>query len=423
MDNREGKIIRSILSLEKWVEDHNYKGYEYSDGLLSPLQFLTFNNQFLERCLLQLVRLSPVNIRPIIGVKPQDSTKGRGYMAWGYLTMFRLTGDARYKGKAENCFQWLDENKAKNYEFHSWGNHFPFAGRGGRYPKHEPIIVWTSLIGQAFLDGYEILGDMWYLDIANSICRWICSLPRERTSHGSCLSYFAFKQSSVHNSNMLGAAMLARTARITGELELKDIAREAMVYSCTRQLPDGAWYYGPDTIYHWVDNFHTGYNLDSLKCYMENMEDTTFEQNLRRGFEYYMKVFFEKDGAPRYYNNKTNPIDIQCASQAITTLAYFSDLYPEALELSCKIANWTIDNMQDKTGYFYYRLLPWKKIKVPMLHWGQATMYRGLTSLLARMKGTQSETEYRIPRRFRNPGRRNITNRKDINSGILNICL
>ena len=80
-----------------------------------------------------------------------------------------------------------------------------------------------------------------------------------------------------------------------------------------------------------------------------------------------MKTFFEKDGAPRYYDNKTYPIDIQCASQAITTLAYFSDLYPEALELAGKVAEWTIDNMQDGSGYFYYRVLPWKKIKVPLL--------------------------------------------------------
>ena len=382
----EEKLDRSIEAVGTWVEDRNYKGYEYSDGLLSPLHVLTFHNRFLERCLLQFVRLSPVNIRPVVGVKPQDSTKGRGYMAWGYATMFRLTGETRYKEKAAECLRWLDENKAKNYGAHSWGNHFPFSGRGGRIPRLEPIIVWTSLIGQAFLDSYEIFGEKRYMEVAKSICRWICALPRERTSRGTCLSYVAYEQISVHNSNMLGAAMLARTARITGEPEFRNLAAEAMEYSCARQLPDGAWYYGQDPKFHWVDNFHTGYNLDSLKCYIESTGDQTFDGNLRRGAEYYMRVFFEKDGAPRYYNNKTYPIDIQCASQAITTLAYFSDLYPEALDLAGKVAGWTIDNMQDETGYFYYRVLPWKKIKVPMLHWGQATMYRGLTLLLAKTR-------------------------------------
>jgi rhamnogalacturonyl hydrolase YesR len=384
------KIRHSIDSVETWVENHDYKGYEYSDGLLSPLIALTFNSEFLERCLLQAVRLSPVNIRPLVGVKPQDSTKGRGYMAWGYLTMFQLTGDPSFKERAENCFNWLDKNKAEQYEHHSWGNHFPFTSRGGRLPKLEPIIVWSSLIGQSFLDGYELLGEEKYLDVAKSICRWICSLPRERTDEGSCLSYVAFKQSSIHNSNMLGAAMLARTARITGESELQEVAREAMLYSCSRQLSSGAWYYGHDPKYHWIDNFHSGYNLDSLKCYLENSVDSEFEDNLHRGIEYYMKMFFEPDGTPKYYDNKVYPVDIQCASQSITTLAYFSDKYPEALEISTRVAEWTIDHMQDKTGYFYYRVLPWKKLKVPMLHWGQATMYRGLTLLLSKLSENQS---------------------------------
>ena len=49
------------------------------------------------------------------------------------------------------------------------------------------------------------------------------------------------------------------------------VAKEAIKYSCTRQLPNGAWLYGEDPMNHWIDNFHTGYNLDALKCYIENM--------------------------------------------------------------------------------------------------------------------------------------------------------
>ena len=54
-------------------------------------------------------------------------------------------------------------------------------------------------------------------------------------------------------------------------------------------------------------------------------------------------------------------------------------------------ANWneiwaiSIDNMKDKSGYFYFRKLRWKKVKIPMLHWGQATMYKALTHLLSKI--------------------------------------
>lgn len=372
----------SLEKVEKWVEENNYKGYEPFDGLSSYLRPVTMNNILAERLLQQLVRQCPINLRPFIGVKPQESTKGRGYMAWGYLKRFRATSDRQYLRKVRSCFDWLMQNKAPGYAKPSWGNHFDFTSRSGRLPKHEPIIVWTSLIGQAFLDAYQLLHEKKYLDIAVQICDWILDLPRERTSNGNCISYVAYTQSSIHNSNMLGAAMLARTAKYTGNKDMMKVSREAMQYSCSRQLADGSWYYGEGLNTRWIDNFHTGYNLDSLKCYIDSTGDNSFGENLERGFRYFKNHFFESSGRPKYYHNRIYPVDIQCASQAIDTLAYFAERDRESLWLAQKVARWTIDNMQDRKGYFYFRQLPGIKAKTPMLHWGQATMYKALAHLL-----------------------------------------
>ena len=378
-------IRESIQKVEKWIEDHDYKGYEPFDGLSSFLRTLTFGNLFLERILLQIVRQSPINLRPFLGIRPQPSTKGKGYMAWGYLIMFKLTGENQYKEKAVKLLDWLDKNKSPFYSNHSWGNHFPMSGRGGNIPKLEPIIVWTSLIGQAFLDAFEILGHKKYLEVARSICDWILHLPREQTGSGACLSYVTYDQSSIHNSNMLGAAMLARTAMFDSNTEALKVAKDAMEYSCSRQRPDGSWYYGEEPMHHWIDNFHTGYNLDSLKCYIDSTGYSDFEDNLRNGFKYFKETFFEENGRPKYYHNRAYPIDIQCASQAIDTLACFSEKDESSLDLALKVAQWTIENMQDKAGYFYYRQYPLIKAKTPMLHWAQGTMYKALTFLLLRL--------------------------------------
>jgi rhamnogalacturonyl hydrolase YesR len=367
------------------VEGHDYKGYEPFDGLSSAFRPLTFGNLFLERLLQQLVRQSPVNLRPLLGVTRKESTKGRGYMAWGYLEMLKSTGDRAYREKAVDTLDWVVRHKSPFYENCSWGNHFDFSSRQGKLPAHEPIIVWSSLIGQAFLDAYDLLGDENYLKVARSICSWILDLPREKTDSGTCISYVAFSQESIHNSNMLGAAMLSRTAKYGNGGAYLDAAKAAMEYSCSRQLGDGAWYYGEDPKNHWIDNFHTGYNLDSLKCYIESTGDRSYDANLRKGFDYFKRVFFEAEGLPKYYHNRAYPIDIQCASQAITTLAHFADYDEASLALSERVAKWTIANMQDKEGYFYYRKLPWIRAKTPMLHWGQATMYKGLTLLYSRM--------------------------------------
>ena len=375
-------IYLSLKRVEHWVEQHHYEAYEPFDGLSSPLRRVTQGNLLLDRILLQAVRQCPVNIRPALGIKPLPSTKGRGYMAAGYLAMYRLTGDNEYRNKALRNLEWLVRHKSPKYQEHSWANHFDFASRGGTYPKHESIIVWSALIGFAFVDAFETLGEQRYLDVAQSVCRWIVALPRERTPSGTCISYHNLFQESIHNANLLGAAMLIRTWRHTGTASFRDLAEEAMQYSCSRQLPDGSWWYAEEPKYHWIDNFHTGYNLDCLKYFVDNGTDQSCRAAMMRGLEFFKRHFFCDDGCPRYYHNRTQPIDSQCAAQAIETLAKFASVDPESGRMAKRVADWVIENMQDGDGHFYYRAYPLKKAKAPMMHWAQATTYRALAELL-----------------------------------------
>jgi rhamnogalacturonyl hydrolase YesR len=387
------EIQNSAEKVSSWVEEHGYRAYDPGDGDMSFLRYFTFNAHFPRRLLTAAVLRTPFHIRPWIGIRPHTSTKGMGYMGWGYVKMFALRGEETYRQRAEHCFDWLMENRSPGYEHYCWGNHFAFSTRGGTIPKNMPTIVWSSLIGLAFLEAYEVLGNPKYLEVAVSVTRWVKSLPREQTTSGLCISYVPFAQSSIHNSNMLGAALLARVSVHTGDHEARELAREAMKYSCTRQNADGAWFYGEATKYHWIDNFHTGYNLDCLKRYIDSTADREYESNLSSGFRYFKLHFFEPDGRPKYYHDKSGPTDIQCAAQAIDTLAFFSDNDPEAMELSVKVAFWTINNMQARDGHFYYRDLGWKMVKTPMFHWGQGTMFKALAHLLGKLEiGTRKHS-------------------------------
>ena len=49
------------------------------------------------------------------------------------------------------------------------------------------------------------------------------------------------------------------------------------------------------------------------------------------------------------------------------------------------------DNMQDRRGHFYYRKYPMATAKTPMLHWGQATMYKALSTLLFRLDAAREQ--------------------------------
>lgn len=379
------KIEQSLKRLAGWVEDHNYKAYDPGDGQMSFLKALTLERPFAKRLLTGVVLRAPFNVRPLMGIKPHTSTKGMGYMAWGYTKLYKLTKDQRYAEKAKAGFEWLIQNRSKNYKHFCWGNSFDFSTRAGTIPKGEPTIVWSGLIGQAFVEAYEVFGDRKYLDIATSICEWIMTLPKEKTSTGTCLSYVAYNQVSIHNSNMLGGALLARVGSLTKRNDFLELAEDSMLYSCSRMNADGGWYYGEAPKYHWIDNFHTGYNLDCLKRYIDSTGNTSFSDCLKRGFEYFKKHFFETDGRSKYFHNKTYPIDIQCAAQAIDTLTFFSQNDEQALSLAKLVAQWTIAHMQSPKGFFYYRDLGKMVNKTPMLHWGQGTMFKALANLLTRL--------------------------------------
>lgn len=380
------RLERSLTHVVTWVREHEYRAYEPADGNASVLHRLTGKRVLPMRLLQQMVLRSPFNIRPLIGLAPHESSIGRGYMAWAYLTMCRRDDQRVWRSEARTCLEWLRANRAPRHDDCCWGDPYEYATRNGRRPLGEPLLIWSAFIGLAFLDGADVLQEPAYLEIAKSVSRWIQRLPREETESGSCLSYVAYKQASIHNANAMGAAFLARLGQATGDQDAIALARQAMHYTCSRQQRDGSWFYAEGPEYRWVDSFHTGYNLSALHVYRTASSDRSFDAHATNGLRYFKTWFFESDGRPKYYHDRTYPIDIQCAAQAIETLATCSVEDEECLPQALAVANWTIDRLQASDGHFSYRDLGWRVVGTPMLHWGQGTMAKALAVLLGRLE-------------------------------------
>jgi len=383
-DSAKSEIHTSIFRLFGWLEKNEYCGYDTFDGLSARfVRPFTFENKFVHIALQQGVRRFPLNLRPLLGVPKGHSSKAMGFVARGFLRLHQATGDPLWAEKAEFALQWLIENQSPGYSGACWGNHFDYQSRNNFIPKDVPSVVWTALIGHAFLDGYDHFHKEEYLQIAVSICEHITRDLRTKTDgEGICINYTPGMDAWVHNANTLGGCFLARTYSRTKNDSYRALAQKAMQYTAQHQRANGSWYYAEKANSHWVDNFHTGYVLDCFKHYAESTGDYRFDRNLKDGYEFWKKTFFLPDGTPKYYDSKTLPLDIQCSSQAIDTLVFFSDQDPEALALALKVAQWTIKNMQDRTGYFYYRRYSrWLINKTPTLHWGQATMFCALGGL------------------------------------------
>src|SRR5471030_1501653 len=134
-------MLEPIQRLDSWLARKEYKAYDPFDGLNSwvrPLAFGRLGKQVLQ----QGVRRFPVNLRPLLGIRPAPSSKGFGYLARGYLKLYRHTQEQAYLDKATACLEWLTKNASREYGGMSWGNHFDYQSRVFYLPKGTPTIVW-----------------------------------------------------------------------------------------------------------------------------------------------------------------------------------------------------------------------------------------------------------------------------------------
>jgi len=111
---------------------------------------------------------------------------------------------------------------------------------------------------------------------------------------------------------------------------------------------------------------------------------------LRRGFEYYRNQFFTDASAPRYFHNRTYPIDIHSVAQSIITLLSFKDLDESNVPMAFSVFRWAMTHMWDPRGYFYYQVYPFCTIRIPYMRWSQAWMCMALSTLLE--QGDQAES-------------------------------
>jgi hypothetical protein len=391
-------ISRAADNLQVWFEQADYAGYDTFDGLSSPIApVATLNIPILKQFWQQGVRRFPVNLRPVLGIRPSKSTKAMAFFAQGYMYRHKTWADERALERMKFCLDWLDRNRCPEFKGHAWGNHFDYQSRGGNIGKGTPTIVWTALIGLAFLDAFEYTGEERWFKIAKNACEFIVNeLGWIECQPGILLRYFPDAPNIIHNSSMLGSALLARVSAIEKNDRYLELASRAVTFTVHHQNPNGSWYYGVGKKWEWVDSFHTGYVIESLHTVCQVDKSPVFREALQKGYDFFFDTFFLEDGTPRYYDYKTYPIDIQCASQGIQTLVNLADLREGSVPLATKVALWTIKNMQDASGYFHYRKYPLIANKTPTLHWGQATMFAALALLNNRVSAVAQDSA--VPR-------------------------
>src|SRR5262249_25426111 len=140
-------IEAALQRLDKWVIDHEYRGYEPFDGLSSFLRSLTFGTKVGRQILVQAVKRSSFNLRPYLGIKVATATKAMGFFARGYLRWGEYSGSNSIRDRGFHCLEWLKENQSLGFSGPCWGNDFDYQTRLYYLPKSQPTVVWSALIG------------------------------------------------------------------------------------------------------------------------------------------------------------------------------------------------------------------------------------------------------------------------------------
>ena len=388
-DNLE--LYTSFFKLKEYCEKENYKGWDPYDGLNSKVfNALPLKYWDLARLAwIQGFKRSPLNLRKLLLVPKQYNAKGIGLFLLGYCNLYELAlkGETVF-GKSEDLLSkihelanLLDELKNTSCSGACWGYNFDWqARRLFLFPAHTPTVVATTFCTEALFKAYEITKKEKYKSLALSSANFVMQ-DLNRTPHysGFLFSYSPLNgNNTVYNASLLGAKILSLCFKYSGDENYKITAKQAVRAACEAQNKDGSWVYGLLPVQSWIDSFHTGYNLDAISMYQNCTGDKQFNSNLEQGFAFYIANFFETDGMPKYYNNKTYPIDIHCPAQLFVTLSKL-DQFKAHQEIAAKVLNWSIKNMQSKKGYFFYQLKKVWSSKISYMRWSNAFMFNAMT--------------------------------------------
>lgn len=375
-------LKQSFYNLKAFCEAENFKGWDPYDGLNSwVIQKTALGKSRIFRLFwIQFFKISPINLRRLLGINKDFNPKGLGLFLIGYCNLYKNDPKPEHLKKIEFLASKIIALQTKGYTGACWGYNFDWQARAFFQPKYTPTVVATSFITEALLEAFEITKNIDYLNISISASKFVLNdLNRSYNEDGDfTFSYSPLDNTQVYNAGLLGAKLLSLTYKYTKDQTLLDVARKVVTYVCKKQNEDGSWAYGSLPFHQWIDNFHTGYNLECMYIYQEISEDISFQKSIEKGLKYYLETFFTEEGKSKYYNDKIFPIDIHAPAQLIVTLKKLKVL-KQNRKLADKVLIWTVENMQSKKGFFYYQKKKYSTSKIPFIRWAQAWMFYGLS--------------------------------------------
>lgn len=348
------------------------------------------------QAVVQAHKRAPVDIRALTGVRPRRIAKALGLIASGYAALDQAGWGGPARERAAELLAWLERARVPAGDARAadapaspcaWGYEFDVQTRWAFYAAGTPNVIATTFVGQAFLDWHErevACGSgesaARYLDVARDAAAFIVERLLVEDGGRPYFAYVPGNATLIHNANALAAGLVALAS---DDDETRALARACVEPTVAAQGPDGLWPYGEGGGVGWTDGFHTAYVLGGLYDVARTTGDEALLRVVRKGLGAYIERLFLADFTPRYSPQKLWPIDIHCASSAVDLCVRLRDLDERCERMARGVTAWTLANMYDGRGGFYYQRTRWYTNKILYVRWSQAHMFRALARLAA----------------------------------------
>ncbi|MDD4957698.1 MAG: hypothetical protein PHQ61_08685, partial [Candidatus Omnitrophica bacterium] len=378
---------KAALRLEEWVRDNGYASYDHYDiwvtkaGINAREMFK--KNKYLG--LLPVLALQALDIllpetRSFFAEK-KISAEGLPYMVTGYFRLYEMTGDNVFLERGIKCLEWLSDNAIVAPSGTGWGFHFDWPNREF-VPKWTPCVTLTAYSTAAFLKGYELTGNAAYREMAIKTADLVMNglTHKEISSREEAVSYTLGGNMFVVNANSYAAKILYDVNVFAPDTSRTDMARKIVNYILSQQNDDGSWsYWDRGEEDNFIDGFHMAFIIENLFSAYKYTGDRVVLDAVIKGYTFYREKLMRPDHSWRHfytYNVKTGiKYDIRSQAEGIYCSAMLSDVVPNAMEAAVKSAEWTLRNMRDKKGFFYFRAYGPVMVKAPYIRWGQGPMF------------------------------------------------
>ena len=384
-----------------YITGHGFKGYDPYDGNHTRLGLL--KKYYPARVLLTyLNKFSPVNLRPLLGISRSESNQTLAFLMRAILTHKPNTTQAdEFIQKTLDHF--LVNSLQDIYGEHAWyGLGYPVQMLKPRTPFDHtiPDVIATESCALAILqyaqqeENHEPLKE--YITGA---ARYFMKHHLVESDVHTFFKYYP--DSPVHqvtyNASVIAAAYLLEVGLIEKKPIWTETAKKAIDFVIGNQHPEGYWNYRIDletAAEKQQIDFHQGFILDALLRFIQlDGNNPVAEESYKKGLEFYHQKQFLPTGQSIYRYPRKWPVNIHNQAQGIITFtraaeAGFGDEYHH---FARTIAQWTIQNMQDKDGHFYFLKYPLFTNKIPYIRWSDAAMAYALAVLLEYEKKLQHQ--------------------------------